>query len=323
MLTSSLSSSPSFIPRKQLPGERLLRTAPALSFPTDVPLLVEQIRVDSDKSLCAVPRLQHHLLGVVLEGASEAQYRLRARAEVQTASLSTGTTFLIRSNADGEWGWSAKSCVFMFIYVPPTLSHRVGSAHGVTPSNGTLRTQFVGHDQLQYFLARSLEQVLNASDDSSSVDTLAQSVVRTMVLRIVDGQETAPALLDGSTGPLCAPARRRLQKYIQAHLDSDLYVSDLAAQVDLSSSHFNRLFRETVGMTPYRYVLHERIRRAQHLLATTDDSIANIALQVGFANQSHLTRRFQAIMRTTPGAYRRAVAQNGQVDGPEADGRAG
>jgi len=315
-MAKSLPSSAAFLPHAQLPGERLYRAAFPLSFSTDVLLLIEKIRVNSTEPLHVIPALKHHLLGIVLDGKAEGKYRIESGAKTQKASVSMGTTFLIEAHSDGHWGWATESCTVMLVYVPPTLLHRVCAAHGVPQD--TFRTQFLGHDLFQYFWARSLELVLEDLSNFPSGDALARSISQTLVLRVAAQQQTTPALLNGSTGPLSAPLRRRLKDYIQARLDEDIQVSDLAAHADMSASHFSRLFKETVGMTPYRYVLYERVRQAQDLLASTDDSIAGIALQVGFANQSHLTRQFRKVLHTTPGAYRRAVAS---PDEPTADGR--
>ncbi|PEN05669.1 hypothetical protein CRI93_12210 [Longimonas halophila] len=190
----------------------------------------------------------------------------------------------------------------MLVYVPPALVHHIGAAYGFRPAHTALRTEFVAYDQFRYLLASSLNQIM---DDSAH--TLAQSVVHTMMLRVITEQEETSSLLEAAEGSLLLPTRRRLHDYIRAHLEDGLSVSELAAHVDMSPAHFSRLFKKTVGMSPYQYVLHERVRQAQHLLAHTEASIADIALCVGFTSQSHLTRRFRIITHTTPAAYRRAV----------------
>ena len=193
----------------------------------------------------------------------------------------------------------------MLVYVPPALVHYIGTVHGFKPASLALRTEFVAQDQFRYLLAAAIARGLEAS--TPAVHTLAQSVTQALVLRVMTDQEEMSSLMDTAEGPLLPPTRRRLHNHIRTNLEDGLSVSDLAAHVDMSPAHFSRLFKETVGVPPYEYVLQERVREAQHLLEATDASIAEIALRVGFANQGHLTRRFRAITHTTPGAYRRAV----------------
>ncbi|MEF3129654.1 AraC family transcriptional regulator [Rhizobium leguminosarum] len=66
-----------------------------------------------------------------------------------------------------------------------------------------------------------------------------------------------------------------------------------------------RAFRETTGMTPYQWVLRERIDRARNLLRTSKTPLAEVAIACGFADQSHFTRVFAGIVGTTPGNWRR------------------
>ncbi len=252
-----------------------------------------------------MPRLQHHLLGVVLEGEADGEYRLHPHAETYPISGRAGTAYTIKMGTDGHWGWSAESCTVMLVYVPPALVHHIGAAYGFSPARTALRTEFVVQDQFRYLLTSAIAEMLDSA--TPAADTLTQSVTQTLVLRAITDQEEASSLLDAKSGPLLLPTRRRLHSYVRTHLEDDLSVSDLAAHVDMSPAYFSRLFKETVGITPYQYVLRERVRQAQHLLETTDTCIAEIALRVGFANQSHLTRRFRVVTHTTPGTYRRAV----------------
>jgi len=97
---------------------------------------------------------------------------------------------------------------------------------------------------------------------------------------------------------------RRLTDFIQVHLSQDLSLEVLAQQTGFSSYHFARLFRQTTGESPHHFVLRQRIERAQRLLKETDVPLAHIAVESGFANQSHLTRVFKQQRGFTPRAYR-------------------
>jgi AraC-like DNA-binding protein len=99
-------------------------------------------------------------------------------------------------------------------------------------------------------------------------------------------------------------ALQRIEEYIEAHLDSALDIDDLAALVKMSSSHFTRSFHKSVGVTPHRYVIQNRVMRARELLATTNLPLTEIALTTGFSDQSHFSRRFHEIVGVPPGAFR-------------------
>ena len=96
----------------------------------------------------------------------------------------------------------------------------------------------------------------------------------------------------------------RLKEHIDANLDSPLTMTELARIAGLSISHFARCFRKSVGMPPHHYVKQRRVARAREMLAATDLPVAEIALVLGFSDQSHFTRRFREVMGVPPGAYR-------------------
>ena len=95
--------------------------------------------------------------------------------------------------------------------------------------------------------------------------------------------------------------------YIEANIDRDLDLADLAGVASMSLYHFARRFKETVGMSPHAYVLSRRVRRAQALLDRGADSLADVAIACGFSSQAHLTTAFRHHLGITPGGYRRAT----------------
>lgn len=95
----------------------------------------------------------------------------------------------------------------------------------------------------------------------------------------------------------------RLQQvldYIQTHLDRELSLTELAEVINVSSNYFASLFKQTMGISPHQYVIKQRVERAKVMLKKTDFAIADIALQVGFSSQSHLTQQFKRITGMTP-----------------------
>jgi AraC-like DNA-binding protein len=83
-------------------------------------------------------------------------------------------------------------------------------------------------------------------------------------------------------------------------LDTNLTVSGIARTVHMSPHHFTLLFKQSTGQSPYRYVTETRARKAKELLTSGKFSISEIAHQVGFADQSHLTRHIKHLFGVTP-----------------------
>ena len=93
-------------------------------------------------------------------------------------------------------------------------------------------------------------------------------------------------------------------EYMHAHLDQDIRLADLAQLLDMSPFHFSRLFKRSLNISPYQYLLHQRIERAKELLKQTDRSIMEIAFCCGFNSHSHLSKQFRQLTGVTPSVYR-------------------
>lgn len=98
----------------------------------------------------------------------------------------------------------------------------------------------------------------------------------------------------------------RVIEFVEARLDQELSLDDLARIAELSPFHFSRVFKLTTGETPYHFVCSRRLARAQQLLIESEMGLAELALACGFASQSHFTAAFSKAFGTSPGRYRRA-----------------
>jgi AraC family transcriptional regulator len=91
-------------------------------------------------------------------------------------------------------------------------------------------------------------------------------------------------------GTLGKEVLARLRDYVIAHIDQPVEVSLLAKIAGRSQYHFTRVFTRSVGVSPHRYIVHLRLRRAIELIREGRSGLAEIAACTGFADQSHLTR---------------------------------
>jgi AraC-like DNA-binding protein len=106
-------------------------------------------------------------------------------------------------------------------------------------------------------------------------------------------------------GGLAPGAKRRLREFIEANVTRKIRIGTLASMVGLSKEHFSRVFKQTFGSAPHRYILSLRVALAASLIRTTERPLADVSLETGFADQSHLTRTFTKLMGDTPSNFRR------------------
>jgi transcriptional regulator GlxA family with amidase domain len=144
------------------------------------------------------------------------------------------------------------------------------------------------------------EALITAAAASNDIDADVQRDVKASYAR--PPVSSVPRRLLGGLAP---GALRRVREYIEQHLDESIATDALARIARLSSGHFNRAFKQSTGESPHHYIIRKRIAMAKELLVQTNRALADIALDAGFADQSHFSRTYVAITGETPSACRR------------------
>ncbi len=93
---------------------------------------------------------------------------------------------------------------------------------------------------------------------------------------------------------------RQAVEYIQTHLGEDLSLGAIAAELGMSQYYFCHLFKQSTGMSPHQYLIQQRVERAKHLLKQPERTIKWVALECGFANQSHFAKCFRQYTGMNP-----------------------
>ena len=145
-------------------------------------------------------------------------------------------------------------------------------------------------------MVEDLRQALETDPDSASRLALG-------FLKRIAAFDTAPLL--SARGGLAPWQQRKLDRYLRENLQRGITLNELAEEAKLSVSHFCRMFKKSFGNTPHAYVLRLRLELAQRLMLTTNDSLSQIALSCGLADQAHLSKLFRRAFHDTPNAWRR------------------
>jgi AraC family transcriptional regulator len=175
-------------------------------------------------------------------------------------------------------------------------------ALAINPERLEIIPQFRMRDPQLEAIAMLLLTELKQENPGSRVyiDSLA-NVLAVRLLRQYSASEPHLPVYEGGL-----PQRQLFQvtEYIHEHLNQDLKLADLAGLIGMSQFHFSYLFKQAIGISPYQYLLQQRIEQAKLLLKQSDRSIIDISLDCGFNSHSHLSKTFRQFTGMTPKAYR-------------------
>lgn len=166
----------------------------------------------------------------------------------------------------------------------------------------------LGHrDEFLYYAMSQLCTLIRRPDDlSAMMAERLQLLLRQHLFRDYrNAGETASAYVPRS--PLSPIVARRIDEYIEAHLEDRITLADLSTIAGMGVHRFLVAFRRNFGTTPAQYVLTQRLRRARWRLLNTRDDIADIALACGFSSHSHLSAIFKRETGVSPSGFREGL----------------
>lgn len=195
---------------------------------------------------------------------------------------------------------------FVLIELSRAFIERVNDERG-GPRISSLLPQAGTVDPVLAHLSQVLGGVLEQPAQSSNlfVEHLGLAIGTHLLERYGAGATTGWADSGGSR-VLSRKLEARAKDMLLAALRDDSSIADIAEACGLSRSYFIKAFRQTVGTTPHRWLLEQRVQKAQELLRMPGQSITDVALLCGFADQAHMTRVFTSLVGVSPGAWRRA-----------------
>jgi AraC family transcriptional regulator len=264
----------------------------ASSAPGESGVFVFSPRFHGGAHVSATPRL-HHICFLLTPCA-----HVYARIADQAGSYETprGSLTICPAGADyaADSHGSAEAIEAIIVAIDPgrfALAAAEGSAF-----EAELIERFSSRDQALFDLARSLAAECADGYPNGALfwNGMASTFIDGLLVRHTSKFKGLPG------GRLDKQVLGRLRDYIVAHLDEHIETSALAEIDGRSPFHFTRVFARSVGMTPYRYVVHLRLQRALELMRERRHGLAEIAAATGFADQSHLSRWVRRVHGVSP-----------------------
>ncbi len=130
------------------------------------------------------------------------------------------------------------------------------------------------------------------------------SVEQAMAVALVKDRAARHRLVQMYRGGLGSARLRKIKELVQAKMEDDLGLDEMAQSVGLSTAHFGRMFRKSTGETPHQFVLRQRIERAKAMLRAPNARVLDVAVACGFKTQQHFAQVFRDVYRVSPTEYR-------------------
>jgi AraC family transcriptional regulator len=190
--------------------------------------------------------------------------------------------------------------VFFLVGLDPALVQSSAFELGINPERINFRPQLTCRDPRMEHLLWALKSEVEAEEPCGRL--YAESVGVALACQMV--RRWSSKLPKALSGGLPPRTLRRVLGFVSDRLAENISLVDIAAEAGLSPSHFALLFKRSVGVSVHHYVMRRRVERAVELLTHTTDQLGEIALQCGFANQSHMTSAVRRFLGVTPRAIR-------------------
>ncbi|GJD16771.1 transcriptional regulator, AraC family [Rivularia sp. IAM M-261] len=240
--------------------------------------------------------LSHHVIAI-----AQNQFHLEVRKDgkFQQQFINNGIIQLTPAKITQSLAWKNQS-KFLLLSLDPEFIEQATCE--ITLRRLELIPQFSISDPIILHIALALQADIVTGSNTGKL--FGESAATMLATHIVKAYATEKPIIKAYQDGLAKNKLHIILDYIDTHLEQDIKLSDLAKLIEVSQYYFCTLFKQSTGLAPHKYLIQQRIKRAKTLLQSTKLSIAEIALQCGFTDQSHLHKHFKRLEGITPSSIR-------------------
>lgn len=212
-----------------------------------------------------------------------------------------GDIDIIPAGTPSLWEMRGKDTALL-MRLSPALLRTAARELGADPERVEIRNRFQMRDDAIENIGWALKAEMEAGYPSGRLylDGMAIS----LAARLVRCHSSLAVAERRPNGRMAGARLRRVLAYIEDNLAKDLSLPELAGVAELGVSHLKASFRETVGLPVHQYVIRRRVECAKRMLRDGKLSISQVALEAGFAHQSHLARHLRRLAGVSPRGVR-------------------
>jgi AraC family transcriptional regulator len=257
---------------------------------------VEQYQDLSNSIEVEFPAVSNHWL--VLPLGQAVSIIQKSDDRLHESIIQKGDSILVPAGQPSYWCRREGICDALHIRLKPESIEQIAEASEIDPD----RIDFVNCFAQQDLQLHQVAMLLFAESQSDGLmgRLYIESLTQVLVIHLLRHYAKSIQIVTSENRNLTRTQLRQAIDYIHSHLDRDLSLAELASVINISPTYFANLFKQAMGISPHQYVIQQRVEQAKLMLSKTDLAIADIALQVGFSSQSHLTQQFKRITGITP-----------------------
>ncbi|MBD1866433.1 helix-turn-helix transcriptional regulator [Cyanobacteria bacterium FACHB-471] len=261
-------------------------------------ILVEQCQCSSPSSFeMELPAISAHWLNLSL-GRPAALIQKRDD-RLHESIIQKGDSIFVPAGQPSYWRQhEGDICCPMHICLKPELIEQVAEASEIDTKRINLVNCFGKQDLQLHHIAMLLLAELQSGAIIGRL--YVESLTQVLVIHLLRHYSQSAQIITSENRRLTHAQLQQVIDYIHTYLNRDLSLAELADVINISPTYFANLFKQATGISPHQYVIRQRVERAKVMLTKTDLAIADIALQVGFSSQSHLTQHFKRFTGMTP-----------------------
>ncbi len=261
-------------------------------------ILVEQCQCSSTSSFeMELPAISAHWLNLSL--GRPAPLIQKRDDRLHESIVQKGDSIFVPAGQPSYWRrHEGDICCPLHICLKPELIKQVAEASEIDTGRINLVNCFGKQDLQLHHVAMLLLAELQLGGIMGRL--YVESLTQVLVIHLLRHYSEIAQVITSGNRSLTRTQLQQAIDYIHTHLNRDLSLAELASVINISPTYFASLFKQAMGISPYQYVIRQRVERAKLMLSKTDLAIADIALQVGFSSQSHLTQHFKRFTGMTP-----------------------
>ena len=248
-----------------------------------------------------LPPLTHHTLVLVKKPPEELD--LLYDGVKRHRPPPAGSIAVVPAGSPALWRWSGHKDS-LHIYLEPELVARV-AAEAFELDSARLAVPPLDALDLPQLRAAMAAVDAELTAGGAGGPLAAESLANVLAVHLIRHVLAPRRSMRRRDGVLPQERLRAVLEYIEEHLEASPTLEQMAAVARLSPFHFARQFKAATGLPPHEYVIVRRVERAKQFLQGGGDlSMAQVAAQAGFSDQSQFSRHFKRLIGVTPGQFR-------------------